>query len=320
MLRRLLSLMPLPFLASCGSNPGNHETHSPDWEALRARMVEQQIERRGVRSPQVLAAMHRVPRHEFVPSSLRHEAYHDYPLPIGFGQTISQPYIVAAMTEALALRPSDKVLEIGTGSGYQAAVLAELVSNVYSIEIIPELAQRAAADLFRLGYTNVHVRTGDGYAGWPEHAPFDAIIVTCAPENIPPPLVQQLADGGRMVIPVGGRWGQSLVRMTKRAGALAAYHAALAIAPDSWYPRRRRFWAWLCGGRRDFRRWSTTFGRRKLHRAAARRHDVPASCHAAARYTTACMAAVQQAAEKPARPHRLGCDKHDHNHGYTSHS
>lgn len=220
MLRRLLSFMPLSLLASCGAGPVNHDTHTPDWDAQRARMVTTQIERRGVSSPNVLAAMRAVPRHEFVPPSVRNEAYQDYPLPIGFGQTISQPYIVAAMTEALRLRPSDKVLEIGTGSGYQAAVLALLVSNVYSIEIIPELAQRAAADLARLGYTNVHVRAGDGYAGWPEHAPFDAIIVTCAPEDIPQPLVEQLAEGGRMVIPVGDRWGQSLVRMTKRGGTL----------------------------------------------------------------------------------------------------
>lgn len=220
MLRRLLSFMPLSLLASCGAGPVNHESHTPDWNAQRARMVTTQIERRGVSSPDVLAAMRAVPRHEFVPPSVRNEAYQDSPLPIGFGQTISQPYIVAAMTDALRLRPSDKVLEIGTGSGYQAAVLAHLVSNVYSIEIIPELAQRAAADLARLGYTNVHVRAGDGYAGWPEHAPFDAIIVTCAPENIPQPLIEQLAEGGRMVIPVGGRWGQSLVRMTKRGGTL----------------------------------------------------------------------------------------------------
>jgi len=220
MLPRLLSFMPLSLLASCSADPVNHQPHSPDWDAQRAHMVSHQIERRGVTSPTVLAAMRRVPRHEFVPLSHRNQAYQDYPLPIGFGQTISQPYIVAAMTEALSLRPSDKVLEIGTGSGYQAAVLSLLVSNVFSIEIVPELAQRAAADLQRLGYTNVQVRAGDGYAGWPEHAPFDAIIVTCAPENIPSPLVEQLADGGRMVIPVGGRWSQSLVRMTKRGRTL----------------------------------------------------------------------------------------------------
>lgn len=220
MLRRLLSLMPLSVIASCGAGQPSTPPESPNWDVLRAHMVTTQIERRGVRSPQVLAAMRSVPRHEFVPPSVRNESYNDYPLPIGFGQTISQPYIVAAMTEALRLRPSDKVLEIGTGSGYQAAVLACLVSNVYSIEIIPELAQRAAATLARLGYTNVHVRAGDGYAGWPEHAPFDAIIVTCAPDHVPQPLVDQLADGGRIVIPVGGRWGQSLVRLTKHGKKL----------------------------------------------------------------------------------------------------
>ncbi|MCX7847247.1 MAG: protein-L-isoaspartate(D-aspartate) O-methyltransferase [bacterium] len=220
MFRRLLSFMPLSLLASCTTGHADHQAQPPNWDALRARMVATQIERRGVSDPRVLAAMRTVPRHEFVPTSLRDEAYEDYPLPIGFGQTISQPYIVAAMTEALQLRPSDKVLEIGTGSGYQAAVLALLVSNVYSIEIIPELAQRAATDLARLGYTNVHVRAGDGYAGWPEFAPFDAIIVTCAPEQVPQPLVAQLSEGGRIVIPVGGRWGQTLVRLTKRGKKL----------------------------------------------------------------------------------------------------
>jgi len=220
MLRRLLPLMPLSLLASCGASPANHRAADAAWDSQRARMVQDQIERRDVRAPAVLRAMRSVPRHEFVPPDVRHQAYQDHPLPIGLGQTISQPYIVAAMTEALQLQPGDNVLEIGTGSGYQAAVLAVLVSNVYSIEIVPELARRAAADLQRLGYTNVHVRAGDGYAGWPAHAPFDVIIVTCAPEDIPAPLIEQLAEGGRMVIPVGGRWGQALVRMTKRGGAL----------------------------------------------------------------------------------------------------
>src|SRR6266404_8275606 len=158
----------------------------------------------------VLAVMGKVPRHEFVPVEYRAFAYEDHPLPIGHGQTISQPFIVALMTEKLEPKASDKVLEIGTGSGYQAAVLAELVSNVYTIEIVEPLARRAETDLKRLGYTNIMVRAGDGYKGWPDAAPFDAIIVTCAPDKIPQPLTDQLKDGGRMVIPVGERFAQQL--------------------------------------------------------------------------------------------------------------
>lgn len=154
-------------------------------------------------SARVIQAMAAVPRHEFVPEELRDLAYANRPLPIGHGQTISQPYIVALMTELAELRPQDVVLEIGTGSGYQAAVLATLVRKVYSIEIIPELGQKAEANLHRLGYANVEVRVGDGYHGWPEHAPFDAILVTAAPEEIPPPLLDQLRPGGRLVVPVG---------------------------------------------------------------------------------------------------------------------
>lgn len=169
----------------------------------RGQMVERQLRGRGIRDRTVLAAMARVPRHRFVPAELQSLAYSDQPLPIGLEQTISQPYIVAYMTEAADISPGDRVLEIGTGSGYQAAVLAELAREVYSIEIIPELAARARAVLAELGYRNVHVRTGDGYAGWPEHAPFDAILVTAAPDHAPPALVQQLAVGARMVIPVG---------------------------------------------------------------------------------------------------------------------
>jgi len=164
--------------------------------------------------------MRKVPRHELVPREAREYSYEDYPLPIGYNQTISQPYIVAAMTEALKLTPEKKVLEIGTGSGYQAAVLAEIVKNVYSIEIVPELAKRAKEILSQLNYTNVNVRAGDGYIGWPEEAPFDAIIVTCAPDNIPAPLVKQLNEGGSIVIPVGGRFGQQLIRVTKKEGKL----------------------------------------------------------------------------------------------------
>jgi protein-L-isoaspartate(D-aspartate) O-methyltransferase len=170
----------------------------------RARMVETQIVARGVRDPRVLAAMRKVPRHLFVDPSQRSQAYEDHPLPIPGNQTISQPYIVALMTELLDLKPEARVLEIGTGSGYQSAVLGELAREVYTIEIVPELARLAAERLTELQYRNVTVREGDGYRGWPEHAPFDAIIVTAAPERIPEPLVDQLAPGGVMVIPVGG--------------------------------------------------------------------------------------------------------------------
>jgi protein-L-isoaspartate(D-aspartate) O-methyltransferase len=188
--------------------------NDPD-DARRARMVETQIQARGVRDPRVLAAMRKVPRHRFVDSSERDRAYEDHPLPIAGSQTISQPYIVALMTELLALPERARVLEIGTGSGYQSAVLGELAAEVYSIEIVPALARSASEKLRQLGYTNVTVREGDGYRGWPEHAPFDGIIVTAAPERIPQPLLEQLAAGGRMVIPVGGFF-QELKVFTKQ--------------------------------------------------------------------------------------------------------
>jgi len=186
------------------------------------RMVETQIRRRGVSDRQVLDAMERVPRQEFVPDRLKDQAYGDYPLAIGYGQTISQPYIVALMSECLALEASDRVLEIGTGSGYQAAILAEIASEVYSVEIIKPLADEAAERLRRLGYTNVHVRNADGYYGWREHAPYDAIIVTCAAAHIPPPLVEQLADGGKLVLPIGppGDY-QTLCEVTKKGKEIA---------------------------------------------------------------------------------------------------
>jgi protein-L-isoaspartate(D-aspartate) O-methyltransferase len=180
----------------------------------RERMVETQIEARGVTDARVLAALRAVPRHELVPEELRDQAYEDHPLPIGYGQTISQPYVVAVMSEALDLDASERVLEVGTGSGYQAAVLGRLAKEVYSIEIVEPLAQRAQADLARLGYANVHVRHGDGYRGWPEQAPFDAIVVTAAPDHVPQPLVDQLAPGGRLVIPVGSGV-QELLRITR---------------------------------------------------------------------------------------------------------
>jgi len=196
----------------------------------RRNMVTEQLcaPGRDITNARVLAVMGKLPRHEFVPENLRSLAYQDCPLPIGYDQTISQPFIVAFMTEQLEPKPTDIVLEIGTGSGYQAAVLAELVAKVYTIEIIEGLARRAAADLQRLGYTNVYVRCGDGYKGWPEAGPFDAIIVTCAPENVPAPLVDQLKDGGRMIVPVGAFWNQELVLLRKR-GARLERHAVLPV-------------------------------------------------------------------------------------------
>ncbi|MFW5966458.1 MAG: protein-L-isoaspartate(D-aspartate) O-methyltransferase [Persicimonas sp.] len=185
------------------------DRESPDEEdpyvQERERMVEQQIAGRDVEDSDVLEAMRTVPRHEFVPERLQSRAYSDGPLPIGHDQTISQPYIVAAMTEALEVKPDHKVLEIGTGSGYQAAVLAEMVDQLYTIEIVCELAERAEAVLDEEGYDNVEVRCGDGYKGWPEEEPFDRIIVTAAPPELPDALVEQLAPGGRMVVPVGER-------------------------------------------------------------------------------------------------------------------
>ena len=175
---------------------------------------------RDIKNPLVLDAMASVPRDEFVPESLRKFAYSDEPLPIGYHQSISQPYIVAFMTEQLDPKPTDRVLEIGTGSGYQAAVLSRLVAEVYTIEIIEPLAKRAEADLKRLGYLNVKVLAGDGYKGWPEHAPFDAIIVTCAPERVPQPLVDQMKEGGRMMVPVGNYLAQELYLLEKAKGGM----------------------------------------------------------------------------------------------------
>jgi protein-L-isoaspartate(D-aspartate) O-methyltransferase len=183
-------------------------------------MVDEQLAGRDITNARVLEVMRTVPRHEFVPGVLRSRAYEDNPLPIDYGQTISQPYIVGFMTQCLEPQPTDRVLEVGTGSGYQAAVLARLVDRVYSIEIIDALARRAAGDLKRLGYTNVFVSIGDGYKGWPEAAPFDAIIVTCAPERIPVPLQDQLREGGRMIIPVGPAWEQQLILLVKKKSRL----------------------------------------------------------------------------------------------------
>jgi protein-L-isoaspartate(D-aspartate) O-methyltransferase len=184
------------------------------YEKLRSTMVEYQIETRGVKDQNVLNAMRKVPRHEFVPNHLKKYAYADEPLPIGEDQTISQPYIVAYMTEQLQLKKKDKVLEIGTGSGYQAAILAEIVDSVFTIEIIDILAKRAEKTLKRIGYKNIFVKSGDGYKGWPEHAPFDAIIITAAPRKIPKPLLNQLTVGGRMILPLGD-FAQDLILIMK---------------------------------------------------------------------------------------------------------
>jgi len=182
----------------------------------RERMVASQIEARGVRDPRVLDSLRRVPRHLFVPDAQRDDAYLDTPLPIGHGQTISQPYIVALMTELARPRATDRALEIGTGSGYQAAVLSPLVKELFTIELVEPLAAQAKERLAALGYGNVTVRAGDGYAGWPERAPFDVILVTAAPERVPPALLEQLAPGGRMVIPVGRQDEEQWLRVVEK--------------------------------------------------------------------------------------------------------
>ncbi|MGA2063527.1 MAG: protein-L-isoaspartate(D-aspartate) O-methyltransferase [Thermoguttaceae bacterium] len=192
----------------------------PNWTEARNRMVDEEIVAAGVKDPRVIKAMRATPRHEFVPLGQRANAYYDMALPIGESQTISPPFIVAYMTEALDPQPTDKVLEIGTGSGYQAAVLSGLVREVYTIEIVAPLGQRAAKTLQRLQYTNVHCKVGDGYEGWPEHAPFDKIIVTCSPAEVPAKLVEQLKEGGWMVIPVGQRYQQMMYLMKKVGGKM----------------------------------------------------------------------------------------------------
>jgi protein-L-isoaspartate(D-aspartate) O-methyltransferase len=210
-------------ISACDSQPEpQQKAETPQQENLdtnkakRELMVEQQIATRRIKDASVLAAMRKVPRHEFVPDKMKQYAYIDSPLPIGNKQTISQPYIVALMTSTLVLSGTEKILEIGTGSGYQAAVLAEIVPEVYTIEIVEELGKRAQKDLKRLKYDNVFVKIGDGYQGWPEHAPFDAIIITAAPERIPGPLLDQLAVGGRLVVPLGNQdTYQMLTRITR---------------------------------------------------------------------------------------------------------
>ena len=198
--------------ASCN----REQTASPDFATKRHRMVQEQLVARGIRHQRILSVMAKVAREQFVSADFRNSAYDDSALPIGYDQTISQPYIVALMTEQLEPKPNDRILEIGTGSGYQAAILAELVAEVYTIEVAEPLANNAKARLQQLGYKNVHLRVGNGYEGWPEQAPFDGIIVTCAPAHVPQPLIEQLKEGGRMSIPVGPQFAQQLYLLRKQ--------------------------------------------------------------------------------------------------------
>jgi protein-L-isoaspartate(D-aspartate) O-methyltransferase len=211
----MLTLAWLPLAACAQQGAGGDPLASVHAEAREA-MVDTQLLPRGIDDPRVLQAMRTVPRHRLVPADVAAEAYADRPLPIGHGQTISQPYIVALMTQLADVAPGDRVLEVGTGSGYQAAVLAELAEEVYTVEIVAPLGERAARDLRALGYGNVEVRVGDGYAGWPEHAPYDAIVVTAAPQRIPAPLLEQLRPGGRLVIPVGPMHAAQELRVVEK--------------------------------------------------------------------------------------------------------
>jgi protein-L-isoaspartate(D-aspartate) O-methyltransferase len=218
--------------------PSQVTPRASDFPTARARMVDDQIAARGIRNPGVLDAMRTVPRHEFVPEAYRSSAYADSPLPIGLDQTISQPYIVALMTELVAPKPEHRILEIGTGSGYQAAVISQLVKEVYTIEIIPQLAESARQRLQRLGFSNVTVRDGDGYQGWPEKMPFDGILVTAGATEIPKPLVDQLKPGGRMVIPVGSTLNSQVLRIVeKQADGSTRIEE---VIPVRFVPLRRR--------------------------------------------------------------------------------
>lgn len=216
----LIFIILFGFSAGCGGDRSSLSSDiKRDFKTMRQKMVETQIKNRGVKDELVLSAMLKVERHRFVPKAYESQAYSDQPLPIGEGQTISQPYIVALMTELLELKGEERVLEVGTGSGYQAAILAELAKEVFTIEIIEPLASSAEKLLSELGYQNIEVKAGDGYLGWPEQAPFDAIIVTCAPDHIPKPLIDQLKENGRLVLPVGAH-SQELKKVVKRSGKI----------------------------------------------------------------------------------------------------
>jgi protein-L-isoaspartate(D-aspartate) O-methyltransferase len=218
---RLRVLSTLFFVLLAGMARAEDPDDPPHLQAARERMVREQIAARGVSRPEVLAALRAVPRHRFVPPELAASAYQDHPLPIGDGQTISQPYIVALMTEALGIQPGQRVLEVGTGSGYQAAVLSTMKAQVYTIEIVPRLYESAAAALKRTGHSEVACRLGDGYLGWPEAAPFDAVLITAAVDHIPQPLISQMKEGGRLVLPMGDPARvQDLVRATLSGGSL----------------------------------------------------------------------------------------------------
>ena len=226
-----------------GFRPAAVPPAQADLTARRGEMVERQLRKRGIRNERVLVAMLSVPRHEFVPPEFAAEAYSDRPLPIGHGQTISQPFMVAAMAEALEPAGSERVLEIGSGSGYQAAVLALLAREIHTIEVQEDLAAESAEMLRRLGYGNVHVHVGDGTLGWPDRAPFDAIVVTAAAPDIPPPLAAQLANGGRLIIPVGTAEEQRLLRVDKRNDVLSTrplYHCRFVplVGQYGWKPNR----------------------------------------------------------------------------------
>lgn len=220
---------------SASEQAGTQEVRTDGYEKQRRQLVEQ-LRSEGIRSQGVLDALLKVPRHKFVPSSYRHLAYQNRPLPIGQDQTISQPFIVGYMTEAAEIASGEKVLEIGTGSGYQAAVLAELAKQVYTIEIIPELADSARTLLREMGYKNVEVKTGNGYAGWPEHAPFDAIVVTAAPDQVPQALVEQLSVKGKMVIPVGSSFQQMVIITKTESGVVERRTIQVAFVPMTGKP------------------------------------------------------------------------------------
>lgn len=214
-------------LASCGAQQGQ-QREGDEFSDMRKQMVQSQIVAREVSDKRVILAMEEVPRHHFVPHEYKAQSYEDYPVPIGMDQTISQPYIVAFMCEQLKLKPGEKVLEIGTGSGYQTAVLSKLAKDVYSIEILEAMGKRAADTLRDQGYLNVHAKIGDGYAGWPEEAPFNAIVVTAAPDHIPQALIDQLAPGGRLIVPVGKDL-QSLERVTKDSSGKVSRETLLPV-------------------------------------------------------------------------------------------